>query len=220
MDQGKIIDIKLDPSPRDLRIFAGLWVIFFVVLAKLAFFTDRAIMTMAVVTSLLFLISMALNRDYPRRDQLWGLLIPGGLWTIFAFERLAHILGGWWAEVASWQPWTNAPRLLTLAGNHAQWVVLWTVVAIAVAGGVLIFVNPRVAKVIYRTWMFAALPIGWTFSHVILGAIYFGLITPMGLAMRFAFRRDPMQRRLDRQATTYWRPHQPPADAKRYFRQF
>ena len=44
-------------------------------------------------------------------------------------------------------------------------------------------------------------------------------MTPIGLVMR-AFGWDPMQRKLDPQATTYWLPRQQVTDVKRYYRQF
>lgn len=219
MDQGKVIDIKIDPSTRDLRIFAALWLVFFVVLGKLAFFTDKAIFSMACFTSVMFLVSLALNRDYPRRDQLRGAIIPGVLWSIFAGEHLARGGGAWWTAVRAWQPWPDAPRLLTLSGDGAQWTVLAVVLAVAVAGGILIFASRDAGRFIYRTWMFAALPIGWTFSHVILAAIYYGVITPIGLALRLT-GHDAMRRRFDPNASSYWLPRRVPADPARYFRQF
>lgn len=216
---GKMIDIKIDPSPRDIKIFAALWLVFFIILGKLAFFTDKAIFTMAVVTSVLFVISFLLNKDYPRKNQLWGLLIPGFLWAVFLGEKLAHARGGWWEEVSTWKPWASAPGLLTFSGNHAQWLVFYVVLAIAVLGGILIFASRASGRAIYRGWMFAALPIGWTFSHVILGAVYYGVFTPIGVLLRLA-GKDPMNRRFDPSAQTYWIPHKQETDPKRYFRQF
>ena len=62
-------------------------------------------------------------------------------------------------------------------------------------------------------------PIGWTISHAVLALLYYLLFTPIGLIIRL-FGRDPMQRRLDRSAATYWVPHNQDRDAGRYFRQF
>lgn len=214
-----IIDIKINPSPRDIKIFAALWVVFFVVLAKISFFTDRAILGMAIFTSLMFLISFALNKDYTKKMQLWGLLIPSFLWCVFAGERLAAARGGWWAEVHSWKPWATAPSWLTFAGNHAQWTVFWIVACIAVIGGIAIFASRDLGRWIYRTWMFAALPIGWTFSHIILGVVFYLVITPIGLIMRLA-GNNPMKPKPDPNASTYWIPHVQQTNSKRYFKQF
>jgi hypothetical protein len=48
---------------------------------------------------------------------------------------------------------------------------------------------------------------------------YYVVITPMGLVMR-AGGRDLLLRQLDRSAATYWLPHVPPGDSRRYFRQY
>ena len=51
--------------------------------------------------------------------------------------------------------------------------------------------------------MCAAFPIGWVVSHALMAAIYYLVITPMAVAMRL-LGRDPLDRRFDRDATTYW----------------
>jgi hypothetical protein len=57
-------------------------------------------------------------------------------------------------------------------------------------------------------------------SNVLLFLVFAWVFTPIGLIMR-ALGRDPMTRRLDRQASTYWIAHDPSAAGmKRYFRQF
>jgi hypothetical protein len=67
--------------------------------------------------------------------------------------------------------------------------------------------------------MYAAFPIGWVVSHVMLALIYYGVMTPIGLVMRL-LGRDPLKRKLDRSADTYWEPREPIANSKRYFQQF
>jgi hypothetical protein len=67
--------------------------------------------------------------------------------------------------------------------------------------------------------MYAAYPIGWVVSHVLLGLIYFGLLTPVGWLMKL-FGYDPMERRFDRAAASYWVERERQTDAGRYFKQF
>ena len=67
---------------------------------------------------------------------------------------------------------------------------------------------------------YAAFPIGWVISHVILAFVYYLVLTPIGLIMRFLVRRDPMHRRYDPEAESYWLPHDRPEAMERYFRQF
>lgn len=94
--------------------------------------------------------------------------------------------------------------------------VMW-----AVAGGitVLYYLLPPLRRRLYLGWMYAAYPIGWVVSHVMLGLIYYGVFTPIGLVMRLG-GRDTMHRRPDPAATTYWVGHRPSDDPGRYFRQF
>jgi hypothetical protein len=78
---------------------------------------------------------------------------------------------------------------------------------------------PQLMKPIYVVWMAAAFPIGWTISHLLLGLIYYGLVTPIGLAMRL-FGYDPMKRKFEPEARSYWTEHQSDADTSRYFRMY
>lgn len=88
----------------------------------------------------------------------------------------------------------------------------------AVVGGVLGAVAPQLLKYIFVGWIVAVFPIGWTVSHLLLGFIYFFVLTPIGLIMR-VLGHDPMNRTLDRRASSYWTTHEQ-APVARYFRQF
>jgi len=68
--------------------------------------------------------------------------------------------------------------------------------------------------------MYAAFPIGWTVSHVLLAVVYFAVLTPTGLGLRL-LGYDPMSRR-DRseEKTSYWERECAPENRERYFRQF
>ena len=83
---------------------------------------------------------------------------------------------------------------------HTVAYVLWAVGAVLV---VLYYPVPGLPRPLYQGWMFAVFPLGWTVSHVILGVLYYLVITPGGLVMRL-FGRDPMRLRLDPEAKTYW----------------
>jgi len=84
---------------------------------------------------------------------------------------------------------------------------LW-MTALAVALIVPALVAPRVLAPAHRVWMLIGHVLGWINTRIIMGIIYFVLITPMGLVMRL-FGRDPMQRALDSNATTYRVPQKP-----------
>ena len=113
---------------------------------------------------------------------------------------------------------------VAVVGSIARWqfdaptlsVVLWS------AGGLLaaVYVLVRPSRLlIYRGWIYATYPIGWVVSHLVLAAVYYLVVTPIGLAMRLT-GRDPLSRRFEREAKTYWTARRRPTDTSRYFRQF
>ena len=71
---------------------------------------------------------------------------------------------------------------------------------------------------IYLIWLYAAFPIGWAVSHALLAVIYYGLLTPAGFVMKLA-SYDPLHRRFDPSAATYWEPAEQARQKSDYFRQ-
>lgn len=115
---------------------------------------------------------------------------------------LFAVVGGIWFWKSGQ---TTGPAILVTAGS-----------LIALLG----LTVPQAIRWVYVGWMMAVWPIGWTVSHLLLAAIYFGVIMPIGLLLRLT-GRDPMKKAWDKSATTYWiqRPTEP-TDSRRYFRQF
>ncbi len=83
----------------------------------------------------------------------------------------------------------------------------------------LFFAVPQSRRPIYLAWIYAALPVGWTVSHLVLAAVYYLALTPVGLLMRI-LGHDPMRRRLDRRSGSYWRKRPKSPEPSRYFKQF
>ena len=94
-----------------------------------------------------------------------------------------------------------------------------TVAAVAAVIAVLGLVAPKLIWPLYVVWMAAALPIGWVVSHVVMALVFYLVFTPIGLIMR-GCGRDPMERRLDKAAASYWKKRDPRTETRRYFRQF
>ena len=118
-----------------------------------------------------------------------------------------------------------AALLVGLAGwlawhSHSA-LVVGGVGTAAVAAGLVGVLHPGLMRVVYVVWMAAAFPIGWVVSHLLLAAIYYLVITPIGVIMRMC-GYDPVRRRFDRQAKTYWKPRedQDRDDPKQYFKQY
>ena len=70
----------------------------------------------------------------------------------------------------------------------------------------------------YTAWMSLVTPFGLFVSSVLLGVVYFVVLSPTALVLR-AVRRDPLARRFDADAPSYWRDEPAAADPSSYFRQ-
>ena len=81
------------------------------------------------------------------------------------------------------------------------------------------YLSPSFMRIVFVGLMIVAFPIGFVVSYLLLGLIYFCVFTPMGLIMRL-LGHDPMHRKFDRSAKTYWSEHNPYTNSTRYFRQY
>ena len=104
---------------------------------------------------------------------------------------------------------------LALLGGVGLWrghVVLPVVLgglALILAG--LAVVAPSLLGPVHRVWMQVAHALGWFNTRVVLGLVYFAVMTPTGVVMRLV-GKDPLDRRL-RDRPTYWvekTPHPDP----------
>ncbi len=78
---------------------------------------------------------------------------------------------------------------------------------------------PAFRRPLYLTWMYAAWPIGWLFSHLVFVLIYYLALTPIALIIRLR-GRDPLQLKKQTDKKSYWIEHTPEQTPARYFRQF
>lgn len=99
-----------------------------------------------------------------------------------------------------------------MAAPLALWAAAIVVAVVGVAA-------PKLIRPVYLVWMAACYPIGWLVSHAVLAGVYYGVLTPIALAMRAA-GRDSLHRRFDREAASYWIARGEPPETRRYFRQF
>ncbi|MGW8181076.1 MAG: SxtJ family membrane protein [bacterium] len=112
----------------------------------------------------------------------------------------------------------TAWKMGCFAGTHS-WnapLVIWLTAALV---GLMGWLFPFVVRPIYKLWMAITFPIGWILSHAVLGVIYFGLFTLVGLIFRL-IGRDPLDRRGSREVESYWMKRPSGTSTKRYFQQF
>lgn len=104
--------------------------------------------------------------------------------------------------------------------THGSWFAEFAVLAIAgVAVGAVLWVMPRIARPLYVAWYFLACCIGAVMGNLLLIAVYFFVVTPIGLMVRWT-GRSGIRRRVDRQCTTYWKQAERVDDPNDYYRQF
>jgi hypothetical protein len=92
-------------------------------------------------------------------------------------------------------------------------------IAVAVIVGVAGSIRPPLIRLLFVGLTVVTFPIGWLVSRVILGAIYFGIFTPLAIVFRL-MRRDALRLRRDPEKTSYWIEKRQPNDSARYLQQF
>ena len=126
-------------------------------------------------------------------------------------RQLAVFAAGWLLSLGL-VGWLFPLRL----GDTSLRDVCWVLAVIVPAVGVAV---PGFLKGVYLASAYAALPIGIAVSLGVLAVIYYLVLTPVGLVLR-AIAYDPLSRRFDPRADSYWIERKAPDDAERYFRQF
>ncbi|MDE2507160.1 MAG: hypothetical protein KGM43_08120 [Planctomycetota bacterium] len=109
-----------------------------------------------------------------------------------------------------------AAPLAYFKGNSTLAGGLWMIaVALRLCG----WIRPELVRYPYLALTVAAWPIGLVVSNVLIAALYFLVLTPIGLLRRLR-GVDTFGQSFDRDATTYWEPYNPDRGPERYLRQF
>jgi hypothetical protein len=95
-------------------------------------------------------------------------------------------------------------------------LTLW---ALGILSGAFSVVYPEANRPLYVGLAVLTYPIGLAVSFIIMVILFYGLITPVGLLFR-VIRRDPLHRKWERDAKSYWVPSQGTREKKDYLRQF
>jgi hypothetical protein len=93
-----------------------------------------------------------------------------------------------------------------LFGAFFPWVLeraypIWPWVVLGVLGGWAL-VAPDSLRPVYRGWMKVGLLLSKVTTPIVMGAIFFVIIVPVGLIMR-VMKRDPMRRSFQRDVASY-----------------
>jgi hypothetical protein len=88
---------------------------------------------------------------------------------------------------------------------------IWPWIVLVVLGGWGL-IAPELLRPVYRAWMKLGLMLSKVTTPIVMGAIFFVIIVPIGLVMRL-MKRDPMRRSFERDATSYRIPSEQPPKA-------
>lgn len=100
-------------------------------------------------------------------------------------------------------------------GRHLGAGIAWTLAVLVPVVGMGL---PGWLRLVYVGLSYASYPIGFVVSHVVVALVYYLALTPIGLTMRL-FGYDPLFRRFDPKARSYWIKRDGPRPVETYFRQ-
>lgn len=130
----------------------------------------------------------------------------------FGWIALAGFLG---IALLAWNEWL----VFSFGLGSARTTVAGVFAGLGLLSAFFSLVAPKANKLIFLGLTLLSYPIGFVLSYVIMGFLFYGLITPLGLVFR-VIGKDPLNRRFDREATTYWTDPRPRRGKESYFRQF
>ncbi len=115
-------------------------------------------------------------------------------------RAFGFVFAGFFASVAAWP--------LVFGGGGVRW---W---ALAIAAGFLAVAlfHASLLRPLNRLWTRFGLLLHRVVNPLVMGLMFYAVITPAALIMRLA-GKDPMRRGFDRDATSYWIERTPPGPA-------
>jgi hypothetical protein len=105
---------------------------------------------------------------------------------------------------------------LTMEASTTAAYALW---GASLVSGSLTAIAPPALRPLYLALTILTLPIGFVVSHVMMAALYYLVVAPLGIGMR-VFGWDPMMRRAEKSRDSYWTKRRARKDAAAYLRQY
>jgi hypothetical protein len=93
--------------------------------------------------------------------------------------------------------------LLGMSFGAAARPVAFAAWTLGVLSALLSLVWPEANRPLFVALGALTFPIGWVLSHLVLAAVFFGVLTPVGLLFRLV-GRDPLERAFRREMKSYW----------------
>lgn len=95
-------------------------------------------------------------------------------------------------------------------------IMIWSLAIVAPLLGLF---APKALKPLYLVLTVVAFPIGFIISHLVLGILFYGVFTPVGLFFRL-IGRDSLSRSITGKEETHWNDKGPARPPRDYYRQF
>lgn len=125
-------------------------------------------------------------------------------------KQLRQFAGIWFPAFCALLGWMIGKK----TGHWGAVQVIWGVCVLQALAG---WIHPPAIRPVFVGLILATFPIGWVVSHLLLGAIFYGIVTPVGLALRLT-GHDPLQ--LKRPTTnSLWKTPVGKTDPASYLRQ-
>jgi hypothetical protein len=134
--------------------------------------------------------------------------------TLRQFGVIAFVAFGVLAALAYYEK-----LIFSLGLGDSRMPLVLTFAALGSIAALFSLVAPRANRVLYVGLTLLAFPIGFVLSYVIMGTLFFLIIGPIAVLFRL-LGRDPMHRRYDRNASSYWQDAHPARDKESYFHQY
>jgi len=125
-------------------------------------------------------------------------------------KQLRQFAGIWFPAFCALLGWIVGKKTGHWGGVQA----VWTVCGVQALAG-LIF--PAAIRPVFVGLILATFPIGWVVSHFLLGVIFYGLVTPIGLVLRLT-GHDPLQLQAPT-GNSLWKTSVGKTDSASYLRQ-
>ena len=105
-------------------------------------------------------------------------------------RKTALIVAGMLLLLAAWNYYRGRMTVVAVLGGAG---------ALLLVAGLLV---PPAARAFHTFWMRVAVALGWVNSRILLGLMFYGVLTPYNFVGRL-IRRDPLRRR-GAQGESYW----------------
>ena len=125
-------------------------------------------------------------------------------------KQLRQFAGIWFPAFCALVGWSIARK----TGHWQEVEVGWIVAGVISIAG-LVF--PPIIRPVFVGLILLTYPIGWVVSHVLLGLIFYGIVTPIGIILRLT-GHDPLQINAPL-GNSLWKSPTGKTDPARYLRQ-